>query len=320
MKDKHKPHVRHGRFFNHVHDTISGRLREFFTTLGTLAVKNTRMREKHDKSQANITWQTERTFPERSDDLKITWLGHATFLIQVAGINILTDPVFYEISRTTPRYIDPILAPKDLPPIDVVLISHNHPDHVDSKSLRGLLRHHPHVLLPLGDRTWFKHRGFRHAREFSWWEMHDVNGVQFTFLPANHWSGRHLIDMNRSLWGSWMIEAGDKRIYFAGDTAYSDHFTAIAQAYQKIDVVLMPIGPNGPDTMRETHVSAQEAVQGFIELDGTHFIPMHWGTFKFGTDLFMLPHELLHSAWQEAGAQVSSKQLRVLKHGETCSF
>ena len=312
---QNKPYIRHGRFFNHVGDTLRARLKEIAKTMHLITSHNARHQLQHDKQKAHEQWREKPVLMQRSDELRITWLGHATFLIQVAGLNLLTDPVFYEIAPVTPRYVDAPIQPSDLPPIDAVLISHNHRDHTDTKSLRALLKHQPHVFVPQGDRGWFLECGFKHVTQASWWESFTLEGMILTFLPANHWSGRHLLDINLSLWGSWLINADGKKIYFAGDTAYDEHFKAIHQAFGNIEVALMPIGPNEPYTMRETHVSAHEAVQAFIDLGGRHFVPMHWGTFKFGTDAFMDPYRLLLEAWTEHLDKLEDRVLHTLKHG-----
>ena len=310
-----KPHIRHGRFFNGAGDTLRARIKEITRTMALIARHNVRKQPAHDKQQAHELWRDKPVIIQRSDELRITWLGHATFLIQVAGFNILTDPVFYEIARVTPRYVDAPITPEELPPIDVILISHNHRDHTDTKSLQALLSHQPQVFVPQGDRGWFLECGFRTVTQAAWWELFTVGDVALTFLPANHWSGRHLFDINLSLWGSWMINVNGKKIYFAGDTAYDEHFKAIHKAFGNIEVVLMPIGPNQPYTMRETHVSAHEAVKAFIDLGGRHLVPMHWGTFKFGTDAFMDPYDLLLIAWAAHADKLEDRVLHTLKHG-----
>lgn len=257
---------------------------------------------------------------EKSQELSITWIGHSTFLIQIGGYNILTDPIFGNLPlfrRITP----PGIALHTLPPIDFVLISHNHRDHMDADTLKELFKRNPSLtfLVPQGDAHWFKKRGIRNVKEHMWWDeqsYHSFMPLKLTFLPAFHWSQRGFFDFNRSLWGSWMIECHGKRLYFAGDTAYASHFKVIGEAFPLIDIALMPIGPCEPRTwMTHAHVSAEEAGQAFIDLGAHHFIPMHWGTYYFGLDTFDLPYKRL-SAWWHA-QNMHTKKLCVLKIGES---
>ncbi len=315
-----KPHQQRGRYFNVSGESLLARFRELVKTTVKLLGHNVKNPEKHNKIAANKAWHNVLEIQERSSDLRITWLGHASFLIQLNNQNILSDPVFHEISRLTPRYVDPIInICEQLPSIDVVILSHNHPDHMNEPSLRALKDKVKHWLVPMGDKQWFVKRGFSGVREMLWWETVTLGGVTYTFLPAHHWSGRFCFDTNKSLWGSWMVQAYEHNVYFAGDTAYSKHFEIIASHFTKIDYVLMPIGPNEPHSMREAHVSTEEAVQGFVDLNATHFIPMHWGTFKFGADTFVSPLERLHKAWDDRQQHLSGKKLSVLKHGQHVS-
>ena len=264
-----------------------------------------------------------------SDVPRITWLGHATFLIQIGGINILTDPIFGGLSFLFPRILPSTVALDNLPRIDVILISHNHRDHMDRDSLLALKKNNKdmQILVPWGDKAWFDARNFTQVTEYMWWQEHTVRSqvmrnsvVNFTFLPAWHWSQRGLFDKNKSLWGSWMIECNGHQIYFAGDTAYSPHFAAIARKFTAIDVALMPIGPCEPRPwMRRSHVDAHEACQAFIDLGAQHFIPMHWGTFAFGEDHFGLPIERLKDAWS-IRSELDSKQLHMPKVGQELMF
>lgn len=251
-----------------------------------------------------------------SHDPVITWIGHATFLIQIGGINILTDPIFGSPALFLKRHTPPGIAPAALPPIDVVLISHNHWDHMHGPSLRQLLpelkKNNGHVFVPHGDDAWFHKRLFEQAKAFHWGERKTLeipltgrlnqsapSNITFTFLPARHWSRRGLFDRNKSLWGSWMIECNGQTIYFAGDTAYADHFKEIQSHFPTIDTALMPIAPCEPDNiMREMHMNAEEAVHAYLDLNAQTFIPMHWHTFNLGADHIMTPLHRLQKKWE----------------------
>lgn len=265
-------------------------------------------------------------FKDRSQEPIITWLGHSTFLIQVAGKNILTDPIFGSLSFVFRRLVPSVAQIQDLPEIDYVLISHNHFDHMDSTTLCGLKDRFPKmkVLVPSGDKEWFDRHLFENVSEHMWWDEIIYENVfnkdsllKFTFLPANHWSQRTLFDKNRSLWGSWMIEFCDFKIYFAGDTSWGPHFAQIGHEFKDIDVALLPVAPGEPRSwMKSSHINAQEAVQAFIHLKAKTFIPMHWGTFHLGFDEFYAPITLLKQSWNEFQADLKNKNLKIMKFGE----
>ncbi len=317
------PHIHQGRFYNYPHEIPEGFL---FRSLYIYFKSFINRCFYHPKT---VDWYVKPLITQRSFHPVITWIGHSTFLIQIAGYNILTDPIFGDATSLFPRILKPGLDLVDLPPIDYVLISHNHLDHMDAPALYMLKEHHPHCryLVPLGDKAWFDKRGFLHVNEYTWWQSDtfkkEQDAITFSFLPAFHWSQRGVFDKNRSLWGSWMIETQGKKIYFAGDTAYARHFKAIGQEFSNIDYAIMPIGPCEPHKwMKLSHANAYEAVQGFLELGATHFIPMHWGTFYFGTDTFDTPLRLLQQIWQEKTEQkqLLPEQLHVMRVGQTVTI
>jgi L-ascorbate metabolism protein UlaG (beta-lactamase superfamily) len=231
----------------------------------------------------------------------ITWLGHSTFLIQTNKLNIITDPIFYDLSVLYPRNSPCGITPDNLPPIDIVIISHTHRDHCDKSSLCFLQkRDNPRFLVPFGAQKLCAGWGFTRINEFTWWQKHKISNIVCTFLPAKHWSNRGLFDTNQILWGSWMIQSPTLSLYFAGDSAYDTHFTNIANHFQKIDVAILPIAPNEPrHLMKNSHMSAYEAGQAFLDLNAHILIPMHWGTFRLGTDTFSYPVDLLRRWWNQ---------------------
>ena len=261
--------------------------------------------KKFEKQIDKSVWISKEPPVDRVDDLAITWIGHSTFLIQIQGINILTDPVFANLSLLFPRVLPPGINLENLPPIDFVIISHNHRDHMDNRALVYLKNNHKaKYLVPIGDKAWFDKKGFDNVFEFMWWEEFKFANslfndfIEFIFLPAAHWSQRGLFDYNKSLWGSWMIRTKNKLIYFAGDTSYSSHFSKISGEFENIDLAIMPIGPCEPrQWMKYSHINAEEAGQGFLDLRAKQFIPMHWGTYFFGIDSLDLPIQRLSAWW-----------------------
>ena len=258
------------------------------------------------------------------DSFKITWIGHATFLIQWAGYTILTDPLFGDLTFLFQRLRKPGIALDSLPVIDAVIISHNHWDHMDKLALQAIARQSPHCtfFVPQGDRHWLQAWGIDRVVESLWWDAHILNqnnvALRAIFLPANHWSQRSLFDFNRSLWGSWMIEIAGRKLYFAGDTAAGKHFEQIAQEHGPIEYALMPIGPCEPKSwMKKSHLNVEDSVEAFSILGAQHFFPMHWGTFHFGTDAPLLPIERIQTFWPAAGSVTCGKELHVLRIGQT---
>lgn len=271
---------------------------------------------------------------------KITWIGHSTFLIQIDGFNILTDPIFGKIKAgpvpIASREMKPGIILEDLPEIHAIILSHNHPDHTDTHSLMAIAaQYNPTVYVPKGDKELIQSMGFENVVESMWWDessqTHNNQTLKITCLPAKHESQRFsLVDYRRSLWASWMISVGGITIYFAGDTAYGPHFKQIGQEFSKIDIALMPIGPTGcgENTHKEVHVDAPEAVDAFIDLGASCFIPMHYGTFwghaHGQITRFTYPVGRLLQTWQEKSAVLSNKKLLLARcgveyliHGET---
>ena len=180
-----------------------------------------------------------------------------------------------------------------------------------------------------GNKKWLERKiantkniNFKNILEKRWWEEQEFAGnLKFTFLPAVHWTSRRLLDINKTLWGSWMIELGGFKIYFAGDTAYSEHFQKIGKMFQEIDVAILPIGPVSPRKLiGEAHTCPMEALRGFLDLNAKYFIPMHWGTFRSAYESFSAPAENLLNAWESSYDKLNNKSLKLLKVGESALF
>lgn len=266
--------------------------------------------------------------PALATTTSITWIGHASFLIKVGEYTILTDPLFNNLTPLFPRHQAPGIARDNIPTVDVVLISHNHWDHLEKETTIYLAKkYNPLFLVPQGDKKTLLQWGIKRVTECNWWEAvsyalpHSHESLTLTFLPAYHWSGRGMFDTNRSLWGSWMIAHGNYHCYFAGDTADGEHFEQIAKEFPSIHTTLMPIGPCEPHYyLQQSHINAEQAGKAFLTLNAQHFIPMHWGTFGFGIDRPLEPLHRLEEWWDHTIAhQQSHRMLIPLRIGQQLS-
>lgn len=261
----------------------------------------------------------------------ITWIGHATLLLQVGGMNILTDPIFSEraspVSFAGPkRKVPPGVALRDLPRIDVVLISHNHFDHLDLASVRALYRQKggpPRFFVPLGLKKWFQDNVLEDeiaageiVVEQDWWEFTDYLGLRIHQVPAQHFSSRSLFDNDESLWGGFVVEHSTFRFYYSGDTGYSQDIADIAGRFPAVDLAVLPIGSYEPRWfMKSMHINPEEAVRIHQDLRARQSVGIHWGTFEMTDESMDEPPKALARALSRAG--IPSEKFFVLKHGET---
>ncbi|MDV6377239.1 MBL fold metallo-hydrolase [Sporosarcina sp. GW1-11] len=244
----------------------------------------------------------------------ITWIGHSTFLIQMNGLNMITDPVWAKRMAFQNRLTEPGIPLSDLPPIDIVFISHGHYDHLDFPTIR-CIKGNPTYFVPVGLGRSFKLRGYKKVIESDWYDSFVYDELIFSFVPAQHWTKRTLTDTNTSRWGGWIIESEQHSIYFVGDTGYFRGFQEIAEKFT-IQTVLMPIGAYEPEWfMKESHLNPEDAIKAFVELNGTTFIPMHYGTYHLADDTGPESIARLDAEWDRlALAQSSLKKLLI---GET---
>jgi len=217
----------------------------------------------------------------------ITWVGHSTCLIQFEGLNILTDPVWSDkIGPVSwagePRVSDPGIAMDKLPRIDIVLISHNHYDHLDEQTILKLAKNpNTRFFVPLRIRDWFEDRGISNVEELDWWEGVTYKGMKIICTPAQHFSGRWITDGNKTLWCSWVMLGKGRRLFFGGDSGYFSGFGEIGKRFGPFDLALLPIGGYQPrEILKPLHMNPADAVQAFVDLRAKKTLVIHWGTFK----------------------------------------
>ncbi|HUM13200.1 MAG TPA: MBL fold metallo-hydrolase [Myxococcaceae bacterium] len=228
------------------------------------------------------------------EGIRLSWLGHASWLAQGAGTSVLVDPALGpRISGVIPRNAGPGLRVDQLPPIDAALVTHNHHDHLDLPTLRAV---GAPVVAGVGTRP--NLRGLA-CIELAWWERLRVGGLTITFVPSQHWSRRGLADMNEALWGGFVVEGAGASVYHAGDTAYFAGFKEIGRRFPALDAALLPIGAYDPEWfMRKQHMNPEDAVQAFLDLGARRLVAMHWGTFKLTDEPLDEPPRLLRADWE----------------------
>ncbi len=252
----------------------------------------------------------------------VIWVGHASLLVNHSNVTILTDPQFADraspFSFMGPKRVTPVpFSIADLPMIDVVVISHNHYDHLDEQSIRDIATRQPQIkfLVPLGLKQLMLSWGAQDVTELDWWQPITVKGVTIQPTPVQHWSKRSAFDRNKTLWSGWMMNWPDFSFYFAGDTGYSDDFIETARRLGSPDLAAIPIGAYKPrDFMKSSHINPEEAVTVFTDLGAKYAIGIHWGTFKLTLEPMDEPPRKLAEALQKQ--KIPKQRFRALKHGE----
>ena len=227
----------------------------------------------------------------REKQVAITSIGHSSFLIQAAGTAVLTDPVYADRASpsqsTGPRRVRaPGVRFEDLPPVSIVLLSHNHYDHCDLRALLELQRRfEPTFITPIGNGRLLRSAGIDQVEELDWWNASTRSSIPITLTPAQHSAARGLFDRNHALWGGFLLEVVEKRIFFAGDSGYGPHFEEIRRRLTPIDLALLPIGAYEPRWfMKDIHMNPEEAVQAHVDLGAAGSIAMHFGVFQLTTE------------------------------------
>ena len=298
--------------------------------------------DKHDKSFADMLglarsyfsrspdeWE-KKGFPvieTSKDDLgdfseNVIWVGHATLLLNYDHVTVLTDPQFSgrasPFQFAGPKRVTPVpFSITDLPEIDIVIISHNHYDHLDEASIRQLARLQPDIryLVPLGLAPLLRTWGAQNVEELDWWQPVRHGDVLIQPTPVQHWSKRTTLDRNKTLWAGWMLQWPDFSFYFAGDTGYSADFRETAKRLGSPTLAAIPIGAYEPrDFMKSSHVNPEEAVTIFQDMGARYAIGIHWGTFKLTLEEMNEPPIRLEAALTNAG--ISTDVFRALQHGE----
>ena len=252
-------------------------------------------------------------------ELGITFIGHSSFFIQIGGRKVLIDPVFAERLIALRRLRRPGVKIKDLPAIDMVLLSHAHMDHLNRPSLRRIVDHNikvsgraPIAVVPWGVEDLVNDVGFARVVTLEWWQTKTVGGLELTMTPCKHWGARLFKDTHRGF-GGYVIRGGGHSLYHSGDTAYFDGFKHIGNRL-KPEIALLPIGAYRPDSYRGVHTCPEEALQGFLDLGARRMIPMHYGTFRLSQEPMEEPVERLMAAAKLA--RVASS-VSVLQEGDT---
>lgn len=256
----------------------------------------------------------------------VTWIGHATLLVQMDHVTFLTDPIWSERASPVPfagprRLVPPGVALEALPPIDFVLVSHNHYDHLDLDTLKTLAERNPatRFFVPLGNGELLREAGVSNVEELDWGGRATVHGVEVVCVPSQHWSRRGAFDGRRALWASWAVLGRERRFYFAGDTGYFDGFARTGEALGPFDLAAVPIGAYRPEAMmRKYHLDPEEAARVGRELAARRLVGIHFGTFDLADEPLDEPPQRFRAATEREG--YAAEDAYVLAIGETRPF
>jgi N-acyl-phosphatidylethanolamine-hydrolysing phospholipase D len=291
------PHRRPGGFFN-----PWGELPNRFSDLLRWKLGGRNPYDKSRPPQVPVVPNDGAYLKDREQPDSVTWVGHATFAVQDGGDVFLTDPHFGPRALLPKRLTPPGIPLEAVPPEAFAVLSHNHYDHLDSWTVRRLPEALP-WFVPLGLADWFRRKGRRRVTELDWWQSARHGRWTLTCLPAQHWSNRFGMRRNATLWCSWLLDSGERRYYFAGDSGYFHGFAEIGRRFAPIDVAFLPIGAYEPRWfMRYQHVNPEEAWRAFLDLGARRMIPMHWGCFDLTDEPVDLAPKVLAEILEREGA------------------
>lgn len=310
-------HYRDGRFHNLIPGDDVMTRGGMWSTMREFVFDNTQVREP-TAPIATVPRTASELGSTPAAGLQVTWLGHSTLLIDIDGARVLTDPVWSE--RASPvgfagpkRFHAPPLPLEELPPLDAVLISHDHYDHLDQATIKTLAERVPLFIVPLGVGEYLREWGVSadRIRELDWWQETTVGAVTLACTPARHFSGRGLFNRNTTLWASWALIGPEHRAYFSGDGGYSPSFADIGKRYGPFDITMMETGAYHP-RWSDIHNGPEQAVQAHRDLRGQLMLPIHWGTFNLALHTWTAPAERTMTA-----ASAQGVRLVIPRPGET---
>jgi L-ascorbate metabolism protein UlaG (beta-lactamase superfamily) len=259
---------------------------------------------------------------EAGADLLVMWLGHATFLIEIDGVRVITDPLFGRASPFVPRQAPAPLTAQQIEGVDIVLLTHGHRDHFDASSLASLANHNPDALFvtPVGLNKALP-GSCKRKLEVDWWDHFTVKGVRFTHTPSQHWHQRTPFDRNKALWGGWHLH-GAHTLYHMGDSGYFEGFKTVAHVLETPDVMMLPMGAYEPRWfMGPQHMDPAGALQSWKDVGATWGIPMHWGTFDLSNEpLDAGPKEFRELLAEDPAGEQLAKHFHELPHGGVASW
>ncbi len=300
------PQYRGGRFVNTLPAVYTGMslavAREFFT--GGSAYRR-------PEAAVPVVRRTAADFAGAAPDLRVTWLGHSTLLLEIEGARLLVDPVWGE--RASPsaffgprRFYAPPLALADLPPLDAVVVSHDHYDHLNEETIRALAGRVPRFIVPLGVGAHLEAWGVETARiaELDWWDEAEVGGVRLVSTPARHFSGRSLTGRDATLWSGWAFVGEERRVFYSGDTALAPEFAEVGERLGPFDLSLIEIGAYNA-AWADVHLGPEQAVAVHQMVQGGLLVPVHWGLFDLALHGWTEPAERLRVAAERAGVPVA---------------
>lgn len=262
------------------------------------------LKSKWEKSYTIIPQLYEPTTPEQSKSICYTLIGHATVLVEWHNLKILIDPIFSEMASPFsfwgPKRFQPCaISIHDIPKIDVILISHNHYDHMDIPTLKYFKqRDLPLIITGLGNKKYLQRFNINNVHELDWWQKYEtIPKLNITFVPSKHWSSRGFFDKNRSLWGGFIIEHNNRKIYYAGDSGYHKHFQEIGTRYAPIDLAFFSIGSYTPNkTSLRAHLTPENAVKAHLDVQAKKSVGIHFGIFQLSLEGIDQPIEDLKNA------------------------